>query len=43
MLTLPYIMGVDGVWWCFPIAELISLFICLFYYRKINREALSKL
>lgn len=35
--------NVYAVWWCFPIAELAALFICIFYYRKCNREMLSKL
>ncbi len=34
---------VKAVWWCFPIAELISLFFCAYYYRKCDRELLSKL
>ena len=34
---------VKAVWWCFPIAELVSLFICLFFYRKCDREMLSVL
>lgn len=34
---------VKAVWWCFPIAELLALVICLFYYRKCDREMLSKL
>jgi Na+-driven multidrug efflux pump len=34
---------VKAVWWCFPIAELVSLFICLFFYRKVSREYLSRL
>ena len=34
---------VKAVWWCFPIAELVALAICLFYFRKCSREMLSKL
>jgi len=34
---------VYAVWWCFPIAELVSLFICLYFYRKCDREMPSKL
>ena len=34
---------VKAVWWCFPIAELVALGICLFYYRKCNNNMLSKL
>ncbi len=35
--------SVYAVWWCFPIAEILSLFICLYMFRKINREMLSVL
>ena len=35
--------SVYAVWWCFPIAEIVSLVICLYMYRKCNREILSKL
>ena len=31
------------VWWCFPIAEIVSLVLCLVYYRKCSREMLSVL
>ena len=34
---------VKAVWWCFPAAELAALVICLFYYRKCDREMISKL
>ncbi len=34
---------VKAVWWCFPIAELAALAICVFYYRKCDREMLSAL
>ena len=34
---------VKAVWWCFPIAELAALIICALYYRKCNRELLSRL
>ena len=35
--------SVYAVWWCFPIAELAALFICLYYYRKCSRTLLSAL
>ena len=35
--------SVYAVWWCFPIAEILSLFICLYMFRKCNREMLSPL
>jgi len=34
---------VKAVWWCFPIAELAALVISIFYYRKCDRELISKL
>ena len=34
---------VKAVWWCFPIAELAALVICIFYYRKCKREMLAQL
>ena len=35
--------SVYAVWWCFPIAEFVSLFICLYYYRKCNRKMIAVL
>ncbi len=34
---------VHVVWWCFPIAELVSLFISLLLYRKLRRDVLERL
>ena len=34
---------VKAVWWCFPVAEIAALVICLIYYCKCDREMLSKL
>ena len=34
---------VKAVWWCFPVAELAALIISIFYYRKCDRELISKL
>ena len=34
---------VKAVWWCFPAAELVALGICIFYFRKCDREMLSSL
>lgn len=34
---------VKAVWWCFPAAEFVALAICLYYYRKCDREMISKL
>ena len=35
--------NVYAVWWCFPIAEMISLVLCLLFYRKCRREMLETL
>lgn len=35
--------GLNALWWCFPIAEVVSLAICLYLYRKCDRELLRKL
>jgi Na+-driven multidrug efflux pump len=34
---------VKAVWWCFPIAEIVALVFCLLYYRKCDREMISRL
>ena len=35
--------NVYAVWWCFPVAEFAALILSLLFYRKCNRELLSKL
>lgn len=35
--------GLSAIWWSFPIAELVSLMICLILYRKCDREMLKPL
>ena len=35
--------GLNAVWWAFPIAEAVSLCICLLLYRKVDREMLKTL
>lgn len=35
--------GLHAVWWSFPIAEVISLLVTLFFFIKIYREIISKL
>lgn len=35
--------GLETTWWSFPIAEVVSLTICLLLYRKVDREILSRL
>lgn len=34
---------VKAVWWCFPIAELVALVLCLYYYTRCNKKMLSTL
>ncbi len=35
--------GLNAIWWAFPIAEVVSLVICLALYRKCDRELLKPL
>ena len=35
--------GLNAIWWSFPIAEAISLTICLILFRKCDREMLRPL
>ena len=35
--------NVYAVWWCFPIAELVALVLCLYYYTRCNKKMLSTL
>jgi len=35
--------SVYAVWWCFPIAEVVSLILVIILYRKCDREMLSQL
>lgn len=36
-------IGLDAVWWCFPIAEVVSLTISLVLLARTNRKVISKL
>ena len=36
-------VGLETTWWSFPIAEVVSLTVCLLLYRKVDREILSRL
>ena len=40
---LAKIGGIHAVWWAFPIAELISLAVTLFFFTKIYRSIISKI
>ncbi len=35
--------GANAIWWCFLIAEIVSLTICLILYRKCDRELIAVL
>ena len=35
--------SVYAVWWCFPIAEIAALGICLYYYRRCDRKMIAVL
>ena len=41
--VLAKIGGIHAVWWSFPIAELISLAVTLFFFVKIYRSIISKI
>ncbi len=41
--VLSHLLGVNAVWWSFPIAEVVSLAICLGLYRSVDRNMLQKL
>ena len=47
LLPVAYLLSltgnVDNVWWAFPIAELMSLSMTIFFYRRINRKIISKI
>ena len=47
LIPVAYILaklgGLHAVWWSFPIAEVISLLVTLFFFIKIYREIISKL
>ena len=35
--------NVQAVWWAFPIAEFVSFFISLYFYRRVDRKLLKPL
>ena len=47
LLPAAYILGriggVSAVWWSFPIAEVASMALTVFFYLSINRKILEKL
>lgn len=34
---------VDLVWWCYPIAEIVSMIMTIIFLRKLNKEVISKI
>ncbi len=47
LLPAAYLLSLTGevnnVWWAFPIAEIMSLCVSLFFLYKVNREIISKI
>lgn len=37
------LIGPNAIWWAFPIAEIVSLTVCLLLYRKCDRELIAPL
>ena len=35
--------NVQNVWWAFPIAEIMSLILSVYFYRRINKNIVMKL
>ncbi len=43
LLILPNILGLEGIWWAFPIADILSASICFGYLRyEMNRNLLRE-
>ena len=40
---LSQIGGLNAVWWCFPVAEAVSLAVCLVLFRKVDVRMLRPL
>lgn len=47
LLPAAYILAqfgnVDLVWWCYPIAEIMSMIMTIIFLRKLNKEVISKI
>ena len=41
--VLSRIGGAELVWWCFPIAEVTSLVLCLWMFRRVDKKMLRKM
>ena len=35
--------GLSAIWWSFPIAEIVSLTLCLILFRRVDRDILKPL
>ena len=35
------LFGLDMVWWSYPIAEIVSVIVCIFFLKRIFKEKLS--
>lgn len=35
--------GLNAVWWAYPVAEIMSVFLCIIMHKKTNKNILSKL
>ncbi|MFK7795940.1 MAG: MATE family efflux transporter [Aureispira sp.] len=42
LFILPYYWGIEGIWWAFPIADILSTLITGYYLLKAYRELLGK-
>jgi len=38
LLTLPRLWGVDGVWMSMPTAEVLSILLCVYYFRRMKSK-----
>ena len=47
LLPVAFVLGqfgnVDLVWWCYPIAEIVSMTMTIIFLRKLNKEVISKI
>ena len=38
LLALPHLFGTPGIWWAVPFANIVTVFIALYFVKKSNRE-----
>lgn len=41
--VLSRVIGIDGIWWSFPIAEIASVSLSIFFFIRLYRKKISKL